>query len=108
MVKTSNVHKLAFFSFYENGAFLKVLKSYLPRSASAVPVQKCDLIIHFRYIICERVTGKINLKVRFLTNSNFHSNFTRNYWYVFANFYSSLNHRLSILVQTREKIKLFF
>ena len=80
MVKTSNVHKLAFFFiFYENGAFLRLLKSYLLRSALAAPIQKCDLIIHFRNIICERVTGMINLNVRFFTNSNLHSNFTRNY-----------------------------
>ena len=59
MVKTSNVHKLAFFIFYEDGAFLRELKSYLLRSASAVSIQKCDLIIHFRYIMCERVTGMI-------------------------------------------------
>ena len=45
MIKTSNVHKLAFFIFYENEAFLRVLESYLLRSASAVSIQKCDLII---------------------------------------------------------------
>ena len=61
MVKTSNVHKLAFFISYENGAFLRVLKSYLLRSASAVPIQKCDLIIHVRYIICKRVTGMVKV-----------------------------------------------
>ena len=59
MVKTSNVHKLAFFIFYENEAFLRVLKSYLLRSASAVPIQKCDLIIHSGYIIGKNVTGMI-------------------------------------------------
>ena len=60
MVKTSNVHKLLGYSVsYENGAFLRVLESYLPRSASAVPIQKCDLIIHSRYIIGKKVTGMI-------------------------------------------------
>ena len=59
MVKTSNVHKLIFFIFYENGAFLRVLESYLLISASAVPIQKCDLIIHSRYITGKRVTGMI-------------------------------------------------
>ena len=43
MVKITNVHKLAWFIFYENGAFVRVLESYLLRSASAVPIQKCDL-----------------------------------------------------------------
>ena len=42
-VKTSNIHKLECFIFYENGAFVRVLESYLLRSASAVPIQKCDL-----------------------------------------------------------------
>ena len=59
MIKTSNVHKLAFFIFYENEAFLRVLESYLLRSASAVSIQKCELIIHSRHIIGKRVTGMI-------------------------------------------------
>ena len=59
MVKASNVHKLEFFIFSEKGPFLRVLKSYLLRSASVVQIRKCDLIIHFRYLICERVTGNI-------------------------------------------------
>ena len=59
MVKANNVHKLTFLLFYENEAFLRVLESYLLRSTSAVPIQKCDLIIDYRYIIDKRVTGMI-------------------------------------------------
>ena len=59
MVKTDNVHNLAFFIFYESEAFPRVLKSYLLRSPSPVPIEKCDLVIHSGYIIDKRVTGTI-------------------------------------------------
>ena len=60
IVKTSNVHKLAWYIFYKNGAFVRVLESYLLRSASAVPIQKLWFkIIHSRYIVGKTVTGMI-------------------------------------------------
>ena len=52
MVKTSNFHKLTFFNFYENAAFLKALEAFLFKVYfMLVPIQKRNLIIHSRKII---------------------------------------------------------